>query len=191
MPYTAFDTADVLTDHVHQLVNYGITTVGLYSRTDRSPEIEIEGIKSVGVHIYGIYEKGNAIQDSYFTVDQAAIDAERFIQYAELIKQPQESIEHFCADYDSDLDAVLPYFIRVHDIIKPHGFLMGSYGNGLLGLYLKNNGYSHSLFLSQSTGFQKYHEALPHADIIQKESGSFNSFDVDWNIIVNPKICWV
>lgn len=188
---TAFDTADVLTGHAHDLRAAGVAYAGLYTRDDRSPKDEVDGLASVGIRIWSAFERGNPTSADYFTTDQAEADAKAFLQWAAEVGQPSGTVVFWCVDYDSDPADIEPYFAAAHGIVKADGYLSGVYGNGSTCAHLKNAGLAHFTWLSQSTRFDGYQDWLPQADIIQGPSTTILGFDVDSDVVNTSEVCWI
>ena len=190
MSLKAFDTADVTTGHAHAILAAGYQAVGIYLRADRAPAAMVEGLRSVGIKIFSIWEKGYPTSAAYFTAEQGKADGEAAAEYALLLKQPQGTTISPCVDYDSNPDDVKAYLIAFHDAIKIHGYHSLPYGNGATLQWAIDAGYAVGGFLSQSTGFQGYTEFKPKAKIVQGSTETVLGFDVDLDTVIDSTICW-
>jgi hypothetical protein len=190
----AFDTADITTGHAHDIQALGYGAVGIYLRADRAPLAMITGLRSVGLKIFSIWEKGHPTSVDYFTAAQGKADGEAAAAYAKTIGQPAGTQIYACVDYDANWDseghAITAYFEAFHTAVKSHGFLSSVYGSGTVCEKLVNLGFAHFGYLAQSTGFSGYQSYKPKAAIVQGPTATVLHFDVDTDTIVNMAAVW-
>jgi hypothetical protein len=167
MSIKAFDTESVTTGHAHDILNLGYGAVGLYLRADRSPLEAIQGLHSVGLKIFSIWEKGYPTAAGYFTADQGTADGQAAAEYALSVSQPSETTISPCVDYDSNPAEVEAYLVAFHDAVKEDGYYSLPYGNGATLGYAIAQGFAVGGYLSQSSGFSGYQDFLPDAAIVQ------------------------
>ena len=190
MPLKGLDVQEDTTGHAHDLLHAGYQAVGFYCRPDRASKAMIDGLHSAGVKVWSIYEKGLAIDPSYFTEAQGVHDGKCAAAFAELVGQPQETVIFVCVDYDSNIGEVYNYIRATHDTLKDAGYLMGIYGNGSTIGYFQDLGYCHAGWLSQSQGFNGYQDYLPRAAIVQGPETKVLVFDVDLDDIKDEGVLW-
>ena len=190
----AFDVATDVTGHAHDIQALGFMAVGAYMRFDRCTKTMVNGLHSVGIKLFSIYERGNPTQASYFTSAQALQDGMAAVTAAKTLGQPQGTPIFFAFDFDATLDEIngpcLQYMQIVQRICKQHGYLAGAYGSGLLLKTYQDAGYIHCGFLAQSAGWDGRNEYMPHAAIVQGSSVSVLGFDVDLDDVKDVTVLW-
>lgn len=189
----AFDTAAVLIGKSKLLKEAGITAVGVYPRTDRTPDAEIAELRAEGIKLFFAYEKGVATEPRYFTDDQAKVDAQRWLDYARQARIPSgENIQLFSAvDYDANPADTDAYEETLHGLVKAGGFLLSGYGSGLLCKHYISLGIWHEGWLSQSSGFPGHEDFKPDAAIVQGLTpSSFHGLSIDPDVIQKPSVLW-
>lgn len=187
---TAFDTANDVTGHAHELLAAGIAAIGVYARTDRCPPSMVQGLSSVGIRLWTVFERGNPTQASYFTEEQAELDAAAFLQWASLVGMPKGAPVFWVADYDSAPEDVMAYATAIRKIVNAAGYLASVYANGDTCRALKEAGLVHYTWLSQSTGFAGYQMWVGQADILQEASTTVLGFDVDGDTVRSSDVTW-
>lgn len=190
MSIKAFDTADITTGHAHEILAHGFEAVGIYLRDDRAPLTMIQGLHSVGIKIFSIWEKGNPTEPSYFTAAKGFADAQDAVAYAKAIGQPTGTTISPCVDYDSNPEDVKAYLIAFHDEVKAADYLSLPYGNGVTLSWAIDAGYAYGGYLSQSTGFTGYESFLERAAIMQGPGTTILDFDVDLDEVVDAAVLW-
>lgn len=186
----AFDVANDTSGRAHDIQAAGYGAVGLYLRSDRASKAMVDGLHSVGVKCFSVYEKGNPTTPAYFTAYQGIRDASAAIVSAQKIGQPKGSIIFAAIDYDSHPSDVHGYVVAFHDALKAHGYLTGIYGNGVTIAHFIDLGYCNKGWLSQSKGFAGYAAYKPHAAIIQGPQTTVLGWDVDLDTVVDESVLW-
>ena len=169
----------------------------------------VEGLHSVGVHLFSIWERGTPTRPEYFTEGQALADARSAVEFAGILGQPKagpDQIEandfpansqiYFCVDYDASAgDVTGPienYFKILRQICKSEGYLPSVYGSGLTCSILTNAGLAHSGFLAQSDGWRNYDlfRQSHYCAIVQGPQIQVCGFGVDSDEVLDPLILW-
>lgn len=142
------------------LYDNGYRYIGRYL-TGNSKKItrsEAQIIFGAGLSFFPIYQT-SADENSYFTSDQGAIDANAAIAAAAELGIPKNTIIYFAVDYDC-LDYqitsnVIPYFKSVHEVMSnSNTYRVGIYGTRNVCTRVSNKGYAESSFVGDmSTGF--------------------------------------
>ena len=187
---TAFDAAQDTTGHAHDILNAGYKAVGLYLRADRASAEMVEGLHSVGIRCFSVWERGEPTSAEYFTADQGREDAAGAAAFAASIGQPQGSVIFMAIDYDSQPGDVADYVREAHDHLKALGWLMGLYGNGLTLSAFIADGYCHCGWLSQSHGFAGYDDFASVAAIVQGPETTVLGMDVDLDEVYDQGALW-
>ena len=192
MSLAAIDTTESTVNHVHALVAEGIQAVLLYARSDRTGTQQIAGLRSMGVQIGWIWEKGNPTSANYFSQSQGVVDATRFLSEAAGLGIPMDSTVFACVDYDAtqdDIDGpITDYMTAFHQQVKDGGYMVGVYGSGLTCECMIAKGIAHYGYLDQSTGHQGHTSYLSRADIIQGPSGTVCGLACDHDVVVNADV---
>lgn len=190
----AFDTLNITTGHANEIAALGYQAVGVYLRADRTTPEEIQGLKSVGIKIFSIWEKGFPTAGKYFTAAQGAKDAAAALAFAAKIKQPSGTQIFACVDFDADWAtdgaAISTYFDAFHHVIRAGGYLASVYGSGVVCAHIVGAGFAHSGFLAQSTGWAGFNDYKSKAAIVQGSTATVLHFDVDYDTIVDTSVCW-
>jgi len=190
----ALDVASVTTGHAHELQALGYEAVGVYLRPDRTTLEMIQGLHSVGIKIFSVYEKGKPISVKYFTAAQGKKDGAAAVAFAKKIGQPAGKEIFSAVDYDAnwatDGDAITAYQKAFREVVKAAGYLASVYGSGVVCSHLVNAGWAHSGWLSQSKGWAGYKDFLSKASIIQGPVATVLHFDVDLDTVVDKAVCW-
>ena len=183
--YEAFDTSTPLIGKVNEIQAAGISAIGVYARSDRTPFLEVQELvaNGTGIKLWTISEHGYPTEPRYFTQAQARADAAATLAWCKMVGQPEGTSISPAADYDCAVDDVWDYFVIFHEVIKEQGFLMMPYGNGALLKALKDAGYAHWTFLAQSTGWDQYVPFEPFADILQGPTSKFVGVQGDGCIV--------
>ena len=90
---------------------------------------EAKRLHDAGLKIVSIWET-NPTQASYFTVEQARLDALHALEEAAWMGQPPGSAIYFTVDYDAqeaDMDAIIAYFSMIRSMVSGR-YLVGAYG---------------------------------------------------------------
>ena len=126
--------------------------------TKKITRSEAQIIFDAGLSFFPIYQT-SADENSYFTSDQGAIDANAAIAAAAELGIPKNTIIYFAVDYDC-LDYqitsnVIPYFKSVHEVMSnSNTYRVGIYGTRNVCTRVSNKGYAESSFVGDmSTGF--------------------------------------
>lgn len=191
MNLKGIDTANVTINHAHTLYSDGVRAVGVYLRQDRAPLAMVQGLHSVGIKIWSIWEKGDPTKSSYFTAIQGSADGYAAATYAAKIGQPTGTPIFATFDYDSSPSEILAYAKTFQAAVKSYGYLMGAYGNGITLSALLNKGISHYTYLSQSKSFGGYASFEPKADIVQGVGVVLDGLSCDLDTVINnTQVLW-
>jgi len=209
MSLKAFDVACDTTGKAHLIKEAGYEAVGAYMRSDRCSRSMVDGLHSVGVKLFSIWEEGHPDHAGYFTEGQALADGHAAAEFALSVGQPKagtdqieandfpnESQIFFCVDFDASAgDVTGPienYFKVLHEIVKPAGYLPSVYGSGLMCALLTNAGLAHSGFLAQSKGWRNYDlfRENPRCAVVQGLQIQVCGFEVDPDEVLDPSILW-
>ena len=195
MAYQAFDTADVLTGHAHELVAQGFKDAFVYCRDDRAPDAEIQGLLSVGMRIGAVQEQGQATGPAYFTVPQASLDVERAIQWAKETAWPVTVPIFKAIDYDAAWADIKDHWGVWHGGLKAAGWHTGAYGSWTICKSVLDAGLGMCSWLAYATGWGNqgdYRLGLRAADVVQGPGGTISvsgaSFGVDLDTVRNPAV---
>jgi len=195
MSYDGLDVASNPQGNANCILNAGYNYVGLYLRADRSSLACVQDLKSVGISIFSIWEQGYPTSAAYFTATQGTSDAEAACNFAASIQMPTQLTKPIFAavDYDAsmaDLEGpILAYFTAFHDVCKSYGYLTGVYGSGQTCQYLLGQGYVHTTWLAQSTGWTGYDPSAGHA-IVQGGETTVCGLDVDLDNVIDTTVAW-
>jgi hypothetical protein len=194
MNMKALDTASPTNGHAHDLLHLGYQAVGIYLRPDRAPKLMIEGLDSVGVKMFSVWERGEPTSAEYFNAAKGTIDAREAIAYAKLIGMPAGSVIFFAIDYDaSDEDLrgpLLDYMQNVHRLARDAGYLVGVYGSGQACEHFIHLGFAHYGWLAGATRWKGYLTYKPKAAIVQGGTRTVLGLDVDLDTIQDPAVLW-
>ncbi len=133
---------------------------------------EAQQISKAGVDIVTVFEDSNDSIE-FFSAAIGKNQAEKALQLAARIGQPEGTAIYFAADFDpasGEVDGpVSDYFTAVNNVLSaaPTGYTVGVYGSGLTCRVIRDRGLATFTWLAQSTGFQEYAAFLPQADIVQ------------------------
>lgn len=187
----AIDVATDTAGHAHALLDAGIEAVGLYLRQDRCSKAMVDGLALVGIKRFSAFERGFPTSTGYFTLAQAADDAQAAVKFAQQIGQPEGTVIFFAVDFDADqLSPILRYFLQVQQIVKRAGYLVGVYGSGRVCDYLVGQGVAHAGWLAQSKGWAGFEAYKTRAAIVQGGEDTLLGFDVDWDEVRDESVCW-
>lgn len=188
------DTPEKTTGKAHDLKAHGVEAVGVYLRKDRCDKNMIDGLRSVGIKIVSVYEKGFPTKVTYFTASQGKIDGQKAVAFAQSIAQPLGSEIFSAVDYDASpkhMGQVRAYQEAFQKEVKKAGYLASVYGSGLVCKTLVKLGYAHSGWLSGSKGWAGYKDYEPVAAISQTVlDTTLLGMDVDYNVLRDPSVCW-
>lgn len=190
---TGFDSSELTVNHAHDIFSEGFRAFGAYLRPDRTPKSEIDGLHSVGIKVWSIWEKGNPTSVDYFTSTQASYDAGMATSYAKVLGMPLGQEIFYCVDFDAtvnDLDAITAYFKEVQISTKAVGYLCSVYGSGMVIEHLYRLGVIHSGMLAQSTGWAGYESEAPWVSIIQGKTTTVCGLNVDLDSVVRQNVLW-
>jgi hypothetical protein len=190
----AFDVASDTTGRGHDIQALGYGAVGLYLRFDRTSVAMVEGLHSVGIKVFSIYELGYPTKMSYFTATQGTHDGLAACQTAKVLGQPQGTSIFAAFDYDptvQDINGPLKdYMAAFRTQCQKFGYLASAYGSGLLLQAYTNLGICHHSFLAGSTGWSGYENFKDKASILQGASASVLGMDVDLDEVRDLSVLW-
>ena len=195
MAYNGLDSATNTDGNAHCILEAGYQFVGLYLRPDRCSENCVQGLHSVGISIFSIWESGYPTSAAYFTAAQGTQDAEAASAFAGSVGMPTELTKPIFAavDYDATMEdlegPILSYFTGFHDTCKAYGYLTGVYGSGQSCQFLLGQGYVHTTWLAQSTGWTGYDPSAGHA-LVQGPSATVCGLDIDLDNVIDTTVTW-
>ena len=167
------DTSVNCTQFASKIVAAGIKFVARYysrfpSKTLKLPEAR--ALSVAGLQLLTVYQDSNDKLE-FFTADIGTKQAEKALNLAAGIGQPEGSAIYFAADFDPVPDdargPVMEYFHAVHDVFANSPYSVGIYGSGLTCRLIRDSGFAKFTWLSQSVGFREYRAFLPQADVVQ------------------------
>ncbi len=155
----------------------------------------VKATSAAGLRLFSVYENGEPVRASYFTVPTANMDAHVAHTRALDAGQPAGTPIFFAVDYDADIThipAIIAYFNEINRVFGVMGDThpIGVYGSGMVCRRLKVPGLVSFTWLCQSHGFAEYNDFLPHADIIQGPQATVHGMDTDSDSAVNPAVLW-
>lgn len=190
----AIDTPNVTTGKAHDLQKAGIQAVGVYLRPDRCTKEMVDGLHSVGIKVFSVYEKGHPTSGEYFTEEQGHHDGEAAAQFAHSIGQPHQSEIFSAVDYDApsgDLAGIVSYQRAFRRHVMHYGFLASVYASGRVCKALVGAGIAHSGWLSGSTAWSGFEDFKSFASVVQtKMDKKLLGLDVDYDTVLRPEVCW-
>ncbi len=190
----ALDTADSTTGKAHDILNAGYGAVGLYLRSDRTSLQSVQGLHSVGLKIWFVWESGYPTSGDYFTADQGEHDGLSAAKYAGELGVPSRTqlfaAVDFDADWDNDGDGITEYFTAYQTAVKSWGYLASVYGSGLVCEKLVEAGLAHSGWLAGATGWAGYANFKPKACIVQALEAKVLGMDVDLDEVIDQSVLW-
>lgn len=189
----AFDTASVLTGHAHDIKHAGYEAVCVYLRRDRTPHEEVDGLRSVGLGIVFVWEKGHPEGPAYFTAAQGKSDALQALAYARDLGVPVSVPIFFAIDYDPSEEDLgrgcFNYVDAIHTEFKTAQRLVGVYGSGLACWTMLVDGVAHFAWLAQSPGWATHKSPTRYA-IVQGPSFSLLGWSCDYDTIHDQSVVW-
>lgn len=185
----AFDTyrADLVAEKAAEIKAQGITAVGLYYFASSAFKVLLtraraQKISAAGLYVFSVWENGFPTTGGYFTRGRGLFDGAKAAACALAAGQPSGTPIYFAVDYDAsgdDLDGILAYFRALRPALGADGYVAGVYGSGMICRHLKDAGLAEKTWLSQSRGFEGYHDWVTHADVVQGPSQALLGMDVD------------
>lgn len=142
------------------LAQLGFTFVARYYRSRKSSASRLTreealAISAAGLNIVAVFEYAGT-KASYFTAEQAMMDAKDALEQVAEVQQPVGSAIYFAVDYNATADdiagPVTNYFTVINGALRPR-FLPGVYGSGATCAALLAAGLADVAWLSQSAGF--------------------------------------
>lgn len=189
-----FDVATDTTGRAHDIQAGGYGAVGLYLRFDRTSVAMVEGLHSVGIKVFSIYELGFPTSAKYFSAAQGEHDAITAVSAAKTLGQPNKTPIFMAFDYDaSPFDikgACRDYMIATRKVILASNYYAGAYGSGSLLKAFLDEGIVHNTFLAQSTGWAGYSAFKNSASIVQGPVSSVLGLDVDLVEVKDLSVLW-
>ena len=112
---------------------------------------EAQIIFDAGLNFFPIYQTSGEDKD-YFTEEQGTLDAHAAIEAAQKLGIPRGTIIYFAADFDA-MDSevtkiVIPYFAKIHEVMKDSIYKTGIYSARNTCTRVSNKGYACSSFVS-------------------------------------------
>jgi len=182
------DVDSDVSDFAGRLAAAGVKTVIRYynnNNTSSHPskllkQPELNALHDAGLSVAVVFEqRGGATGDiNDLTKETGARDAQRALDLATGLRQPEGSAIYFAVDFDfinsSDLQQITDYFREVRRVLS-RKYLVGVYGSGKVGRHLKTEidpPLVDHIWLSASTGFAGTEQAL--------REGNFTLFQRDF-----------
>jgi len=181
----------------------GVKTVIRYYNRSNSSRLptkcltrpELDALHSAGLSVAVVFEQGGGANGDLEDLSDAngTADAERALDLARMMAQPEGSAIYFAVDSDytsrAELDQIASYFGKVKGVIGGR-YGIGVYGSGLVGGRLKTLGLVDFIWLAGATGWSGTKDALAAGNwtIFQKfldVRSEVGGFDCDGNVI-NP-----
>lgn len=130
--YTIYDS-NTSKDRTSILATNGITIVGRYITGEQGKQLkfdETEGMINNGISFYPIFQRDGVPSASYFTSEQALLDAVHANKQARKHRIPENAIIYFAVDIDlldSEIEQyAIPYFKTLSENLQ--GYQVGVYG---------------------------------------------------------------
>ena len=184
----ALDTSNKTTGLAQQIAADGYKAVGVYLRSDRCSAAMIAELKSAGLQIWSMYEKGYPTSTGYFSGKQGVVDGQAAAKFAQqVLNQTAGSKIYATVDYDPDHDdangptikgPISDYMTAFKAQIDPAGYLTGVYGSGRTCRILIASGLATAGWVCQSTSYAELAAFKPNAAIVQQPRIN-NSWDGD------------
>lgn len=112
---------------------------------------EAQIIFDAGLRFFPIYQTSGEDKE-YFTEEQGALDAYAAIEAASNLGVPSGTIIYFAADFDATdsnvTNIVIPYFAKIHELMKDSIYKTGIYSARNTCTRVSNKGYACSSFVS-------------------------------------------
>ena len=197
--YKVIDAAQDLSAHATEIAAAGVQAVVRYYNhrnvnlpTKRVTRSEALALDDAGLAIAVVFQQrggaGGHIQD--FSTSQGANDAERAMEIAADIGQPEGSAIYFAVDSDfvtqSDLRRIGDHFAAIKSALAGK-YRMGVYGSGKVTRHILNQGSADLVWLAQATGWSGYQAMVNSQDwaLLQKMPRVWpgNAFSYDGNIV--------
>ena len=190
----AFDVATDTTGKAHEILNEGYKAVGVYLRKDRCSKSMIDGLHSLVIKVFSIWESGYPTKASYFSIAKGHEDGANACHFAASIGQPKGTEIFTAFDFDASEQEIdgpcLDYMKAFRFECQNAGYVASAYGSGdLLSDYIRQ-GVCHSGFLAQSTGWGGYQAFTRQCSILQGPSETVIGLDVDLDTIFDPRVLW-
>ena len=189
-----FDTANSTVNHAHDLAAKGYGAAGLYLSPTRTTKEQVDGLHSVDIKVFSIWEKGNPTSDGYFSAEKGKQDGEAAAAYAKVLGMPSGKPIFACFDYDTSSSAIngvcRDYQEAFRTAVMAEGYLAACYGSGLLCSTYVSAGISHYGFLAQSRGFAGFNDYKSSAAIVQGPSQTILGLDCDLDFIQDESVLW-
>lgn len=144
----------------HCLAQLGFTFVARYYRSHKSSASRLTreealAISAAGLNLVTVFEYAGT-KASYFTADQALLDAKDTLAQIAEVQQPIGSAIYFAVDYNATAEdiagPITNYFTVVNGALRPR-FAPGVYGSGATCAAMLTAGLADFAWLSQSVGF--------------------------------------
>ena len=184
---------DVLAAGYHGVVRYLSSNTGAFPGKQLTAA-EIAAIRSLpGMRIGLVWEAGFPTSAGYFSAVKGLCDSVGALRMMTHLGVPKSVPAFFTVDYDApshDLEGpIAAYFESVHAAFSRAGRLVGAYGSGLTGSFLKDRGLVHYRWRAQSKGFAGY-AAAGDFEILQGPSARIAGLDVDTNVVQDLVVLW-
>ena len=180
------DVDSDVSDFASGLANLGVKTVIRYYNNNNTAshpskcltKPELKAWHDAGLSVAVVFEqRGGAAGDiTELTKETGTRDAQRALDLATGLEQPERSAIYFAVDFDfiksSDLQKITDYFREVRRVLA-NKYLVGVYGSGMVGQILKTASLVDHIWLSASRGFSGTEQALTE--------GNFTLFQRDFD----------
>jgi uncharacterized protein (TIGR02594 family) len=178
------------------------TVIRYYNRSNSSrlptkclTQPELAALHSAGLSVAVVFEQGGGANGDLGDLSDAngTADAQRALELARMMDQPEGSGIYFAVDSDyttqADLDQIASYFGKIEEVVGGR-YRIGVYGSGLVSSRLKTLGLVDFIWLAGAARWSGTQKALTAGNwsIFQKfldVRSEVGGFDCDGNII-NP-----
>jgi len=160
-------------------------------KTIRAHELDL--IKEHDLQLAVVFQHNNNKLSS-FTSARGTSDADRCLELAEQINQPEESAIYFGVDggwgnRESEFNQILSYFEKASPLIRDGGYRIGVYGSGLICRRLVALDLVDHCWLANAKAWPEYQNLFESEEwtMVQSLPTPFAGHEVDFNTI-NPMI---
>ncbi len=175
--YEVIDVANNIGEYAAHLAAAGVRTVLRYYNIANTAQLpskclsqeELQALFEAGLSVGVVFEQrggaGGNIGD--LDAENGLRDADRALELAKALGQPQNSAIYFAVDSDYNkqpqLDQIATYFDQVSRALSGQ-YLVGVYGSGAVGKYLKDRNLAQLTWLAGSRGWTGTQTALGSGD---------------------------
>lgn len=201
--YKVIDTATNVGEFAGDIRRAGVETVIRYFNNSNSSNLpnkrleptEAQQLYDAGLSVMTVFQQRGGADGNIgdLTAAKGDRDANRALDLADAIKQPDGSAIYFAVDYDyyrqSELVQIEPYFATVRSVLG-NRFRVGVYGSGRVGSYMVDRGHADLIWLAAARGWSGTRDLLTTDrwalyQIFPAETWENGAFTYDGNT-VNP-----